>query len=162
MVEKITLRPTLPSDLNFVLNTERHSANASFIGQWPAAQHEAALAAADIAHLIARHHQPIGYVILTGLTSAERTVNLRRIVAVEKGQGYGRAILRQAKAYAFETAGAHRFWLDVIVSNERARSLYESEGFVLEGTLRDAWKTADGYEDMLIMSMLEKEYAASL
>ena len=63
------------------------------------------------------------------------------------------------KAYTFETLGFHRLWFDVIESNERAKALYLSEGFTVEGTMRDSWKTDAGYEDMLLLSMLDFDYA---
>ncbi len=60
-----------------------------------------------------------------------------------------------------KTLGYHRLWFDVLLSNQRAQALYRSEGFVVEGRLRDGWKTASGYEDMLLMSMLAHEYQTS-
>ncbi len=52
----------------------------------------------------------------------------------------------------------HRLWLDVVLTNTRAIALYKSEGFVQEGTIRDGYKTATGYESMALMSILETEY----
>jgi diamine N-acetyltransferase len=45
--------------------------------------------------------------------------------------------------------------------NTRALALYRSEGFVEEGRLRDSVKTEDGYDSLVVMSMLESEYEAS-
>lgn len=135
---EIVLRPTRLSELPFILTAEQHSENAPYIGQWTQAQHQAAIAGADSAHLIAAdHHRPVGYALLTGLENPHRAINLQRIVVTEKGQGYGRQILRWVKAFAFGTLGCHCLWLDVVASNQRAKSLYESEGFVSEGILRD-------------------------
>ncbi len=167
---RIQLRPTRPADLTWVLAAEQHLENAPYVGQWSRAQHAAAIARPDAAHFVAKISresvsqapQRLGYVILTGLESPHLTLNLRRIVVVEKGKGYGRQILQWVKAFTFETLGHHRLWFDVISSNQRAQSLYKSEGFVVEGVLRDSWKTASGYEDMLIMSMLAPEYRAAL
>jgi RimJ/RimL family protein N-acetyltransferase len=61
---------------------------------------------------------------------------------------------------AFRDLGAHRFWLDVKSLNVRAQALYRSEGFVEEGRLRDSVKTDEGYDSLILMSMLEDEYAA--
>ena len=159
---RIELRPTRPADLAWVLAAEQHFENAPYVGQWSRARHEEAIAAKDEAHLVVEQtHQPVGYVILTGLENPHLAINLRRIVVVEKGNGYGRQILQWVKAFAFDTLSWHRLWLDVLVSNQRAQSLYKSEGFVVEGRLRDSWQTASGYEDMLIMSMLAPEYRAT-
>ena len=61
---------------------------------------------------------------------------------------------------AFRDLGAHRFWLDVKSKNVRAQALYRSEGFVEEGRLRDSVRTDDGYDSLIVMSMLEHEYQA--
>ena len=42
--------------------------------------------------------------------------------------------------------------------NDRAIKLYESEGFIKEGTLRDNIKTDNGYRSQRIYSMIENEY----
>lgn len=146
-----------------MLAAEQHLENAPYVGQWSRARHEGAIADQDEAHLLVEQaNGPVGYVLLTGLENPHLTLNLQRIVVVEKGKGYGRQILQWVKAFTFDTLGYHRLWFDVISSNQRAQSLYKSEGFVVEGVLRDSWKTASGYEDMLIMSMLAPEYRAAL
>jgi RimJ/RimL family protein N-acetyltransferase len=89
-------------------------------------------------------------------------VELKRIVLQAKGQGLGRACVRLLKQMAFRDLHAHRFWLDVKSENLRAQQLYLSEGFVVEGTLREAVRLADGYDSLVVMSMLEGEYAARL
>ena len=61
---------------------------------------------------------------------------------------------------AFDDLGAHRFWLDVRTHNARARGVYESEGFVAEGTLRECVRGADGFDSLVVMSMLQAEFAA--
>ncbi len=65
-----------------------------------------------------------------------------------KGQGLGRACVRLLKQMAFRDLHAHRFWLDVKAKQPRAQSLYESEGFVVEGTLREAVRLDDGYDSL--------------
>lgn len=160
----ITLRATQPSDLPFVIGAERHANNLTYVGQWSYERHGAAITTDDEAHLIIERLEDrhlVGYAILMGLTNHHQNLHLKRIVVTEKGQGYGRAALRQLKQMAFETYQAHRFWLDVKAFNPRARHLYESEGFVLEGCLREALKTEDGYHSMDLMAMLRAEYRAS-
>ena len=159
---EILLRPTQLAELPFILTVERHPENSPYIGQWSQQQHRTALSDADTAHLLAIcRERPVGYTILTGLESPHRAINLQRIVVAKKGQGYGRQTLREVKAIAFNQLDCHCLWLDVIASNQRAKSLYESEGFVTEGVLRDRWKTTKGYEPMLMMSLLETEFRAA-
>jgi len=81
------------------------------------------------------------------------------MVVQHQGQGVGRAALRVAKKVAFDDLGAHRFWLDVKTHNTRARALYDSEAFVVEGVLREAVRVAGGFESLTLMSMLAPEFA---
>ncbi|MGF1570494.1 MAG: GNAT family N-acetyltransferase [Nodosilinea sp.] len=157
----ITLQPTQATDLPFVMGAERHPSNQGYIGQWSLERHNAAIASDDEAHFILvrpADEARVGYAILVGLTESPHNLLLKRIVVTEKGRGYGRAALRQLKTLAFETCNAHRLWLDVKTFNPRARHLYDSEGFVLEGCLRDALKTEDGYHALYLMAMLRSEY----
>ena len=80
------------------------------------------------------------------------------MVVQAKGAGFGRAALRVAKKVAFDDLAAHRLWLDVKARNSRAKALYDSEGFVVEGELRDAVKGSDGFETLVVMSMLRPEF----
>ena len=160
----VVLRLTRSQDLPFVVAAERHANNLAYVGQWSYEHHQAALQADDKAHFVLERladQERVGYAILESLTDTNRSILLRRIVVTAKGKGYGRAALRQLKQLVFETYGAHRFWLDVKAFNPRARHLYETEGFVLEGCLRDALKTEDGYHSKYIMSILRPEYQAS-
>ncbi len=158
---KIQMRPTTSADLTFVLACEQHPDNAPYIGQWVRSRHQSAIDSKDEAHfIVTKGNDPIGYVILTGLTDPHQGIHLKRVVIIPKGQGYGRQTLQWVKAFAFKTQQVHRLWFDVIASNHRARSLYKSEGFTEEGVLRNSWKTASGYEDMVLLSMLASEYAS--
>lgn len=164
-MDSINLRPTYLADLEFVLSAERHPDNAPYINQWSREEHEDAIASQNAAHFIVEKAdaitasgQPIGYVILIGLNSPHRSLLLKRIVILPKGQGFGRTTLRLIKSFAFETLDYHRLELDVVSSNQRAQHLYRSEGFIEEGRLREAYKTPDGYEDLLLLSILSNEY----
>jgi RimJ/RimL family protein N-acetyltransferase len=160
----IHLRPTIEKDLPFVLAAERAEDNRKYVAQWTQAMHEAALTNTDLRHLIIERlddRTPVGYLILAGLDSPHQNIEFRRIVITEKGKGYGRDTLRLVKQFAFERQGANRLWLDVKDHNTRARKLYQSEGFIEEGTLRECFKTEDGFESLVIMSMLQSEYKAA-
>lgn len=62
---------------------------------------------------------------------------------------------------SFDRHRAHRVWLDVKTHNARAIHVYESEGFVREGVLRECVRAKGTYESLLVMSILDREYAAS-
>ncbi len=155
------MRLTTPADLAFVLAAESAPDNRPFIKQWTWQEHEAALQQRDWLHMIIEREADataMGYTILAGLANPNRSIELRRLVLLDKGKGYGRQVLRMLKQRAFLEWGAHRLWLDVVENNIRARALYESEGFVIDGILRECLQTADGFESLVIMSMLRDEY----
>ena len=157
----IHLRRALAADLDFVLNTEQADENCAFVTAWTRAQHELALSNPDVRHLIIERcldRQPVGYIIMAGLDQAHHSIEFRRMVVTEKGKGYGREALRMVKKMAFDDLHAHRLWLDVKDFNLRAIKLYESEGFVAEGTLRECIKRGDRFDSLMVFSILQNEY----
>ena len=157
------LRPTLQSDLDFVLSLEQDPANLPYITPWERTQHEAAIRFPDFRHFIVESGpglQAAGFLILIGCRSQHQSLELKRMVVQAKGQGTGRAALRLAKQVAFDDLGAHRLWLDVKKRNGRAKALYDGEGFVVEGELREAVRIEGGFESLVVMSMLAAEFAA--
>ena len=158
---EIELRRTTEDDLPYVLSAEGDQDNRRFVTAWPEQKHRAALADTNIDHLILEskpNSQRIGFVILAGLQGEHRSIEFMRIVVTDKGKGYGRSAVQAIKRYAFETLAAHRLWLDVKEHNKRARALYESEGFRYEGTLRECLNGPEGFESLVVMSLLEQEY----
>lgn len=158
---RIRLRHTNRADLDFVLLAEQAPENRAFVGQWTRLQHQLAFSGRRNLHLIVESvvvDKPIGYLILSDLKDANQSINLKRIVITEKGQGYGHFTLQLVKQLAFEKLKAHRLWLDVKDFNQRARHLYEAEGFKVEGTLRECLKVGDNFESLVIMSILRSEY----
>jgi RimJ/RimL family protein N-acetyltransferase len=166
-VRRLRLRPTMLSDLEYVVAVETDPANLPFITPWDRTQHEGAVRFPDFRHFIVEagpQGERCGFVILQGCKNAQRSVELKRIVLQSKGQGHGRACVRVLKGMAFRDLKAHRFWLDVKSLNERALALYRSEGFVEEGRLRESVRVtidgADGYDSLIVLSMLDREYLA--
>ena len=160
---RVRLRPTMQSDLGFVLSLEQDPANLPFITPWERTQHEGAIRFPDFRHFIIEGGPALesaGFLILIGCRSRHQSLELKRMVVQNKGQGLGRAALRMAKKVAFDDLGAHRLWLDVKVHNTQARALYASEGFVVEGTLRESVRTELGFESLVVMSMLHAEFGS--
>lgn len=159
-VAGLVLRPTTEFDLDWVLRTEHAPENEPFITRWSRALHSAALRNPRVRHLIITDDagDRCGYAILRGIGDPDPNVELLRLVVAEPGRGLGRAALRLVKALAFDELGAHRLWLDVVTTNERARRLYAGEGFVEEGVLREAARKRDGFASLVLMSILEQEY----
>lgn len=162
---RLRLRPTMLSDLDFVLSVEQDPANQPFITPWDRLQHEGAVRFPDFRHFIVEagaDFRASGFVILQGCRNPHHSVELKRLVLqpAVQGGGLGRACLRLLAQMAFRDLHAHRFWLDVKALNLRAQALYRSEGFVEEGRLRDSVKTAQGYDSLIVMSMLAGEHLA--
>ena len=158
---RVRLRPTMQSDIDFVLTLEQDPANLPFITPWERTQHEAAIRFPDFRHFVIEGGPGLdaaGFAILIGCRSQHQSLELKRIVVQNKGLGLGRAALRVVKKLAFDELGAHRLWLDVKGDNQRAQAFYDSEGFVLEGRLRDAVRVAGGFDSLLVLSMLKDEY----
>jgi len=155
----VDLRAPVPSDAAMIATWERHPDNEAFVVAWDVARHLAAFEDPDLRYFMLDHAgAAVGFVLLAGLTGGHRAVEFRRLVVVEKGRGYGRAAVEAVKRYCFRVLGAHRLWLDVLEQNARARSLYESAGFVPEGMLRECIMRQDGFQSLVVMSILESEY----
>jgi diamine N-acetyltransferase len=165
--EALRLRPTMLSDLDDVIAIENDARNLPFITPWDRTQHEGAVRFPDFRHFIIEAGPGVeraGFVILQGCRNPHRSVELKRIVLQPKGRGLGRLCVRQLKRMAFRDLHAHRFWLDVKGLNTRAQHLYQAEGFVEEGRLRESVRIssdqADGYDSLIVMSLLDREYQA--
>ena len=160
---RVRLRPTMQSDLDYVLTLERDPENLPYITPWEKIQHEAAIRFPDFRHFIIETGPELergGFLILIGCRNQHQSIELKRMVVQTKHQGFGRSALREVKKIAFDDLGAHRFWLDIKKRNTRAQALYVSEGFVFEGELRQAVKVSDGYDSLIVMAMLQEEYAS--
>lgn len=163
----IRVRPTMLSDLDFVISVEQDPLNLPFITPWNRTQHEGAIRFPDFRHFILEAgagYTAAGFIILQGCRNPHHSIELKRMVLLpaRQGQGAGRACLRLLAQMAFGDLGAHRFWLDVKGRNLRAQALYRSEGFVEEGRLRESVRTEAGYDSLIVMSMLQHEHTARL
>ena len=76
------------------------------------------------------------------------------LLAEARGLGNGARLLRAAIDHAWER-GLTRLELTVRTDNHRAIALYERMGFVTEGRLRNAMRSAEGqYTDAFLMALL--------
>ena len=69
-----------------------------------------------------------------------------------QGKGYGKALLKESLHLCLQR-GIHRIYLEVRVSNTRARNLYNSFGFVQIGLRKGYYKTQTAREDALTMAV---------
>lgn len=159
----LNIRKATPGDVDFVLKAEADPENARGITFWDRRAHLEAIQSQAVAYLVietCEGGRPVGFMIVCGLDDPNNCLELRRIIITEKRCGFGRAALQAVTRIAFEHLGAHRFWLDAFTDNEPAWRLYESEGFVREGVLRDTHRGEQGYRSLIILSILAPEYEA--
>jgi RimJ/RimL family protein N-acetyltransferase len=153
------LRDAGPDDIPFIVGLEQRPDYRAFINSSPAGRHRAALSNADFRYLIFEGAGArLGFAILTGLTSPNRSIQLMRTAVDRPGQGVGRRLCARLLKEVFETMGAHRIHLDLFEGNHRAERLYLSLGFRHEGVLREAERRGDTYRSLKVMSLLEDEY----
>ncbi|WP_313800320.1 GNAT family protein [Cytobacillus sp.] len=160
----ISLRNTEIKDLDFICSLESDDENAKFIIPWSKEKHKKAIENIDILHLIIEDRNgnyPVGYIIIAGLENPNLSIELVRITIRDKGKGYGKESFRLIKEWAFSKQNANRLWLDVKVNNLRAFNLYQKQGFVIEGTLRECIKNGNDFESLHIMSILKSEFEKS-
>jgi len=157
---ELGLRLTQEDDIEFICTVESAPENQPFVKQWAAEQHLAASRTPGTAHfvIVTPDGERVGYAIILDIESPDASIQLRRIVIRDKGRGYGRATVRLIKRFSFERVRAHRLWLEVRDHNTRAKRLYESEGFITEGLVRDSIRMGDRYESVYLMSIIRHEY----
>lgn len=157
----ITLQETPEDLLPFVVSLEQDQRHSNKMIPYSPDRHREVLKDEDKQHLIIREKingDALGFIILAGLKSPNLSLELRRIIISEKNRGFGRAAIRLIKDYCFKQLNFHRLWLDVFSDNERAIYLYRSEGFRLEGLLRECIKTEQGFRSLQIYALLAQEY----
>ena len=98
----------------------------------------------------------VGYVTLASPTSLPENTHVAQIqgLAVRptlRGQGIGRRLLLQAEQQTRD-AGRRKLSLRVLSTNARARALYASCGFVVEGVLVDEFRIDGAWVDDILMA----------
>jgi RimJ/RimL family protein N-acetyltransferase len=145
----MTLRRACAQDLSFIVALEQRFHGLNLVGADDLATHQQRMSDPDCQYWIADNQgSRAGHVILRGIQSEDCSVELKRIVISEPGQGLGRMVLRAMMSKVFDELGAQRLWLDVFEHNARARHVYRSVGFAEEGV--------DG--SLVVMAIGEGQY----
>lgn len=161
--KRLKIIPAKKTDIETIIEIENHPDNREFIWQGTYEDHLSEIFDPD--HLLLKFVERtseniIGYALIH-LNLSSNIFELRRIAITEKGQGYGRETMEAIISYAFDKTRTNRLWLDVYPDNTVGIKLYESLGFVREGVLRQNYKSARGYLDQIIYSILREEYEAT-
>lgn len=102
----------------------------------------------------------IGNIKLDQITMMHRVALLGMLIgeAEYRGKGYGQEVIRLILGHAFNKMGLNRVRLSVHTQNLRAIKCYEKSGFKKEGILREHFLLDGEYTDVMVMSILRREY----
>ena len=107
--------------------------------------------------------RPVGQVELVGINPLQRRAEVHLLVGEkdEWGRGYGTRAVRRLLEHAFEDLRLRRVSTMADEDNTRVIRLFERCGFAREGLLRRHRLRHGQPTDMVIMGILDEEYAAS-
>ena len=102
----------------------------------------------------------VGFVILHETWLRPQNLYLKRIAVHDAERGNGKRLLAALHDWVFANTDAHRFWLEVVEHNVRARHVYESMGWREEGIVREAYfdDRNGGRGSFVQMSILKPEW----
>jgi diamine N-acetyltransferase len=156
------LRRAISDDIPAIMAIERRPGYEALVGRSSAEFHARALVDLDYTYLVGIDESGTiaGFGILRGLSETMGNVTLKRIAVGAPGNGFGTAMLKAIIDWVFENTATHRFWLDHIITNDRARRVYEQCGFRREGVMREAYAMPGdgGRVDLALMSLLRTEW----
>lgn len=138
-------RPTI-MDLDVVSAIE----DASFADPWSTSEFASVLEVEHTIFLVAEHGEKddiVGYVIAMAVLDQAEILNVA-VMPSMRGVGLGGGML-DAALLEVERRGAESVFLEVRVSNEPARALYSSRGFVEVSRRKNYYRTP--VEDALVM-----------
>ena len=161
---RLRLRKAVEQDLDFILDLEYAEDNLPFIVPFDRDFHTNIItggeASMDVIVEEVATGAPVGYFLVAGLKTEAREMEWTHVIIAKKGMGYGHEAMQLIKKWCFAVKKFHRAWLDCKDYNERALHLYESEGMVREGLIRETIITNGKYENLVILGILDREYEA--
>lgn len=104
----------------------------------------------------------LGYVRFDEIDRINRTMRVGGDISPDyQGLGFGQAMLRLIKKYAFDYLEFERLWLLVLETNAIGLHVYQKAGFKQEGVQRQAIYRNGRRLDYIQMSYLKDEYEQS-
>ncbi|WP_196591342.1 GNAT family N-acetyltransferase [Pectinatus frisingensis] len=161
--KRLQFRQAQKADMDYIMEVEYKPDNAKYVIPYTREVHMQTLNTKDATHLIIETidtKQKVGFLMIAGLDNTSKEIEFTRIILDEKGKGYGHETLQMLKSWAFDDLKFHRAWLDCKDYNARALHVYESEGLVREGFIRETILTDGVYENLVILGILDREYFA--
>jgi len=156
----IKLVQAVIEDIPDVMGVERGQGNERFICQWTYEQHRQAFASEDVLYVVVKNHyeEKVGFIIIRGLQNPHGILELEQMVMIGKGKGDGQKAIVLLKKWCFEIYQARRLWLGLVTYHQVALHVFEKQGFVREGILRQCARIDNEYQSLVILSMLKEEY----
>ena len=142
----LDFRPMQEADLSEVLEIERQS----YPYPWTRTIFSDCMRTGYSCWVVGRNGGIEGYGVISVAVGESHLLNIC-VCPESQQQGIGRKLLRHLISIA-RRHDAEVVFLEVRVSNESARALYEDEGFNELGTRREYYPTAGGREDALILA----------
>lgn len=107
-------------------------------------------------------NEVIGHIELNDIWDHDRKASLNRVLISphQRGQGFGKEMVRCVLRYAFEDLNLHRVELGAWHFNTPAIRCYEACGFVQEGIQRECRRMGDEWWSTIKMAILEQEWRA--
>ena len=163
--KKLRLRKAVESDINYIIALEYSPENLKFIVPFDEEIHKKIISSdnsekMDVIIEEIETGSSAGYFMLGGLNTPAKEMEYTHVIIGRKGLGYGHESLKLLKKWTFDVKNFHRAWLDCKDYNEVAIHLYENEGFLSEGLIRETLLTDGVYENLFIFGILEREYFA--
>lgn len=157
----IELRKAEETDILFIMACERRPGYELYVGRWPEEKHRARMADPEFRYLIAADESgDLGFAILHETWMRPENLYLKRVAMHDAERGHGRRVLAALTDWVFANTDAHRFWLEVVETNPRARHVYRASGWVEEGLVREGYfDDAKGKRGSFVqMSILKTEW----
>lgn len=159
--ERLKLRRAELSDLKFIMELQHKPENVKFIVPFSKKFHTAVINSDNSENMDVIIEEiatgaAVGYYMLCNLYGS--SIEIRHVIIDKKGAGYGREGLKLLLQWSFEVRKFHRAWLDCKTYNARALHLYESCGFIREGISRECIFVNGVYEDLINLSILDREF----
>jgi GNAT superfamily N-acetyltransferase len=155
------LRTAEAADIPFIMACERRPGYERFVGNWPEEKHRLRMADPEFRYLMgARDEGDIGLALLHESWMRPENLYLKRIAIHDAGKGLGKALLAALTDWVFANTRTHRFWLEVVETNPRARHVYRTMGWSEEGIVREGYRDdALGRRGSFVqMSILKQEW----
>lgn len=161
---RLLIRRADLSDLNYILNLQAKPENLKFIVPFDEKIHTRILTSngtqtMDVIVEERDTNKSVGYFMLNNLSDQHNKVEFMHVIIDKKGCGYGRESLKALLKWSFDIKKYHRVYLDCKIYNAVALHLYESVGFKREGIMRDVICVNGVYEDLVLLSVLDREFS---